>query len=259
MIDVDRLVAETFLRRVTWHEETASTNDLALQLAGTGDIVTPLLIGATRQLAGRGRGTNRWWGGTGTLMFSVLFDMNQLGLPQTLWPRFSLVTGLSVAEALEVFLPDAAIGLKWPNDVWLYEKKVCGILIEQAQQFPGRLVAGLGWNVNTSFSQAPDEIKGIATSMSDVSGMSFDFEHVLRCFLQRWEGNLDALIAGKLDLIDRWGRFCALSGYDVRLMTDEFVSHGRCLGVASDGALRLMVDGTERHCYAGTVRRSDLE
>ncbi|MEK6260480.1 MAG: biotin--[acetyl-CoA-carboxylase] ligase [Planctomycetota bacterium] len=257
MIDADRLLASTFVRRVEWLDEIGSTNDRALQLAGDLSVATPCLIGATRQVSGRGRGTNRWWSGEGTLMFSVLFDMPQLGIAQLEWPRFSLVTGLTVAETLEVFLPHDAVGLKWPNDVWLAGRKVCGILIEQPDRAPGRLVAGLGWNVNTSFSSAPDELRAIATSMREVTGSDHVCEDVLRCFLQRWEANLESLATGSFDLIAGWSRFCVLRDHRVRVSTTEADLTGDCRGIAADGAL-LIDDGEVTHrCYAGTVRLAE--
>ena len=254
MIDTEPLLATTFLRRAEWLDETSSTNDLALQWANDASVVTPCLIGATRQSDGRGRGTHRWYGSEGTLMFSVLFDMTALGIAQHLWPQFSLVTGLSVAETLEVFLPQSAVGLKWPNDVWLAGRKVCGILIEQPPRMPGRLVAGLGWNVNTAFASAPDELRSIATSMRDTSGSLVDENDVLRCFLQRWETNLTQLADGSFDLAARWTRFCVLRDQRIRVSATELECTGDCLGIASDGAL-LVNDGHQtRRYYAGTVR-----
>ena len=256
-MDADRLMASTFVRRVEWLDETGSTNDRALQLAGDVSVATPCLIGATRQVSGRGRGANRWWSGDGTLMFSALFDMPQLGIAQSQWPQFSLVTGLTVAETLEVFLPQTVIGLKWPNDVWLAGRKVCGILIEQPDRAPGRLVAGLGWNVNTSFLSAPDDLRAIATSMREVSGQSFLAEDVLLCFLQRWEANLESLAAGSFDLIAGWSRFCVLCDHRVQISTGEANLTGDCRGIAADGAL-LIDDGEVTHRrYAGTVRLAE--
>lgn len=257
VIDADRLMAATFLRRVDWFDEVGSTNDRALLLAGDVSVATPCLIGANRQISGRGRGANRWWSGDGTLMFSALFDMPVLGIAQSQWPLFSLVTGLTVAETLEIFLPRAAVGLKWPNDVWLAGRKVCGILIEQPDRAPGRLVAGLGWNVNTAFSSAPDDLRAIATSMRDVSGQTYLADDVLRCFLQRWENNLESLAAGNLNLIAGWSRFCVLRDHRVRISTDESELTGVCRGIADDGAL-LIDDGDMTHRrYAGTVRLAE--
>ncbi len=254
VIDTEQLVATTFLRRAEWFDETASTNDLALQWAGDAAVVTPCLIGATQQHAGRGRGANRWYGSGGTLMFSVLFDMTTLGITQNLWPQFSLVTGLTVAETIETFLPEASVGLKWPNDVWLDGRKVCGILIEQPERMPGRLVAGLGWNVNTAFATAPDELRSIATSMRESSGREIAAADVLHCFLQRWETNLISLAEGSFELVARWTRFCVLSDRRIRVSATEPECTGDCLGIATDGAL-LVNDGERlRRYYAGTVR-----
>lgn len=257
MIDADRLVASTFIRRVEWLDEIGSTNDEALRLASDLSATTPCLIGASRQVSGRGRGANRWWSGDGTLMFSSLFDMSQLGIAQSEWPQFSLVTGLTVAETLEMFLPQTAVGLKWPNDVWLAGRKACGILIEQPDRAPGRLVAGLGWNVNTSFLSAPDDLRTIATSMRDESGHDFIVEDVLECFLQRWETNLESLASGNFDLIAGWSRFCVLRGHRIRVSMAETELTGDCHGIAGDGALLIDTRGVTHRCYAGTVRLAD--
>ena len=92
---VARLTKSTFIRQAQWHDELASTNTTALELAADGGLVTPFMIGATRQRAGRGRGANSWWAGDGSLLVSVLFDMPALGLAQVQWPRFSLGTALA--------------------------------------------------------------------------------------------------------------------------------------------------------------------
>lgn len=254
MIDADKLLAETFVRQLEWFDEIGSTNDHVLRQASDLTVMTPYLVGASRQLSGRGRGTNRWWSGEGTLTFSTLFDMLRLGIEQSEWPRFSLVTGLAVAESLEAFLPTASIGLKWPNDVWLSGKKVCGILIEQPERAPGRLVAGLGWNVNTSFHSAPEELRAIATSMREASGREFCPNDVLACFLQRWEHNLTRLASGNLKLDAEWSRFCVLTGREIRVSLGDVERMGICDGIAADGSLLIHEGKSIHRCYAGTVR-----
>lgn len=257
MIDLDQLVSETFLRQAQWHQELPSTNTRAIELAADSAVETPFLIGATEQTAGRGRGGNRWWATSGTLMFSVLLDMQGLGLPQVEWPRFSLGTALSVAETIEAFLPNVAVGLKWPNDVWLGERKTCGILIEQSDRAPGRLVVGIGLNVNTQFNSAPEELRSIATSLHSESGQQFALQDVLIRFLQRWEINIRAQRDGDWDLCRLWSRLCVLSGRKVRVTSATGELTGECLGIADDGALRVVERGETHCCYAGTVRPLD--
>ena len=258
MIDLDQLVAETFVRQAQWHDELPSTNTRALELAGDSTITTPLLVGATGQSAGRGRGANTWWADDGTLMFSVLFDMPVLGIPQADWPRFSLGTALSVAETIETFLPHAAVGLKWPNDVWLGGRKACGILIEQPDRAPGRLVVGIGLNVNTQFATAPDDLRAIATSLHAESGQRLRMEDVLIRFLQRWDLNIAAQRDGGWDLRRQWSRLCVLNGRQVRVTSAAGGDIlGLCQGIADDGALLVADRGRTTRCYAGTVRAID--
>lgn len=257
MIDIEQLVAETFIRQGQWHSELPSTNTRAVELAADAAIETPFLIGTTEQTAGRGRGNNRWWATGGTLMFSVLLDMQHLGLPQVEWPRFSLGTALSVAETIEAFLPNVAVGLKWPNDVWIGARKTCGILIEQSDRAPGRLVVGIGLNVNTQFNFAPDELRSIATSMHGESGQQFALQDVLIRLLQRWEINIREQRDAGWDLCRLWSRLCVLSGRMVRITSATGDLTGECLGIADDGALRVAGAGGIHNCYAGTVRPID--
>jgi BirA family biotin operon repressor/biotin-[acetyl-CoA-carboxylase] ligase len=243
------------MTQAEWLPEVDSTNDLALARANQPGFQSPLLIGADSQTAGRGRGSNRWWGASGALMFSIVSDMSQLGLTQAAWPRFSLVTGLAISETLASFVSSMAVGLKWPNDVWLGRQKVCGILIEQSEQFPERLVIGVGLNVNNSFRDAPAENRAIATSMADATGgMTFSRTEVLLEFLSQWRRLTEQLASGQIDLVERWSRLCVLTGNPVVLTNGRNETTGVCAGIDSDGALLLRTAfSVERH-YAGTVR-----
>ena len=255
MIDIPRLLAETNLRQVEWFEQVDSTNDRALRLATQPILQTPYLIGADRQVSGRGRGTNRWWGSDGSLMFTVVVEMTSFGLTPVDWPRFSLVTGLAVSTMLSSFLPGSAVGLKWPNDVWLRGRKVCGILIEQCDRYPDRLVVGIGLNVNNSFKDAPEELRQIATSMSDAtSGFTFSRTDVLIRFLNEWKTLTQYVAEGSINLAERWSRACVLSGLPVKIINGNVEAIGVCAGIDSDGALLLRTAfALEKH-YAGTVR-----
>jgi BirA family biotin operon repressor/biotin-[acetyl-CoA-carboxylase] ligase len=255
VIDVPRLVAESCLRHVEWLEQVDSTNDRALLIASQAVIESPLLIGAEEQSAGRGRGANRWWGAEGSLMFSILVEMPRLNLSPADWPRFSLVTGLALSETLASFLPSVSVGLKWPNDVWLGQRKVCGILIEQSDRFPDRLVVGIGLNVNNSFDAAPEEQRQVATSMSDAAqGHQFDRTDILIDLLSRWRLLSQQLAEGEINLVERWSRTCVLTGHPVTLSSGKRETTGVCTGIDGDGALLLRTAfAVERH-YAGTVR-----
>lgn len=251
----DRILAETCVRHVEWLNQIDSTNNRALQMLATSERETPFLIGSDEQTAGRGRGANRWWGTSGSLMFSLGVDMPALGLRPTAWPRFSLLTGLAVSETLISFLPAARVGLKWPNDVWIGGRKVCGILIEQSDRSADRLVIGVGLNVNNSFRDAPDDQRRIAISMTDAAGDNqFSRTDVLIMFLNCWRRLAAELADGELNLVERWSHQCVLSGKPVTLTDGHRETTGICAGIDDDGSLLLRTAFSLERCYAGTVR-----
>ena len=122
--------------------EIASTNSELMRRARTGSL-EPVLLVAQRQTAGRGRLGRSWAGDAGrSLTFS-------LGLPLAPgdWSGLSLAVGVSLAESLH-----PRIQLKWPNDLWLADRKLAGVLIETASfgegAGPGRYaVIGIGINI----------------------------------------------------------------------------------------------------------------
>jgi BirA family biotin operon repressor/biotin-[acetyl-CoA-carboxylase] ligase len=179
MFDLPRIASETFARSVDFHESIGSTNDRALELARSPDQSLPCLVLAEQQTGGRGRGTNAWWSSEGSLTFSVLIDASEFGLSRDIWPQISLASGLAVCEAVTEFLQYKRVQLKWPNDVFLESRKVSGLLVEVPDPKVSRIVIGIGLNVNNSVQSAPDELREIATTMSDVGLNAFEMTEVL--------------------------------------------------------------------------------
>lgn len=154
--------------------ECDSTNTYASDLSGQGNVPEGTVIITSRQFLGRGQRGNTWQTQDGAnLTFSIL-----------LYPRFlepSKQFMLSQAIALGIWdmvtrlgIPDAAI--KWPNDIMVDGKKVCGILIEnqvRGQVFSQSIV-GIGLNVNQKEFQHPQ-----ATSISLVTGKPFELNWML--------------------------------------------------------------------------------
>ena len=99
---------------------------------------------ADQQRAGRGRAQNRWWSAPGSLTFSLVVDGHDWNLSARSWPRISLGTSLAVSDVLRWIVPTENVQLKWPNDVFVRSKKVCGILVESSPQCPSFLVIGVG-------------------------------------------------------------------------------------------------------------------
>jgi BirA family biotin operon repressor/biotin-[acetyl-CoA-carboxylase] ligase len=248
------LQADTFLRGTEHHAEIHSTNDRALELCTVADLPVPYLVLADRQTSGRGRGANRWWSSDGALLFSIIVDAAEFALPESRWPQMSLTVGVTICEVLGK-VSSAAVGLKWPNDIWLNHRKVCGILVEVPPVQRGRLVIGIGLNVNNSFTSAPPELQTIATSLRDEDGAEYDRNQLLGEIMRQLDVDLRRLAVNDLSLPGRWQSLCVLRERIVSLDTSQQVVTGRCLGIAADGALRLQTHSGEKRFYGGIVRR----
>jgi len=171
-------------KAVEWHESLPSTNST---LRGLVDGESPALggtvIAARGQTAGRGRGQRQWVSAPGKdLTFSFLLRVGERREDLAAIP---LVAGLGAAEGL------ASLGLgcrlKWPNDILVGGRKICGILAEQVAGGPAggtAIIVGMGVNVNMSEAQAR-QIDRPATSILIETGRNLGVEEVLKVVLER--------------------------------------------------------------------------
>ena len=161
-LDVDvlaRLLAtRTLGRNLRMEAQTASTNDIAKQLAGDGAPDGTVVL-ADQQFRGRGRQGRSFASPAGVGLYMSLLLRPQVAI--SCLPQLTLLAAVATAEAIEEvsFLP---VELKWPNDILIGKKKAGGILTEsflQANQSPVAVV-GIGINVNTTLEQFPAELRG---------------------------------------------------------------------------------------------------
>ena len=255
--DVQRLIAHTFIEHVEHRGECASTNDLAIELAGRGEMPLPGIVIADRQTAGRGRGANQWWSGPGALTISIVLDAVSAGLRPERWSQIALTAGLAGCEAIGSFAAGHDARLKWPNDVYLDGRKICGILTEVPSQAAGRVVVGVGINVNNSLADAPEELRLRSTSLIDATGTAVNRVEVLVRLLQVFEERLGMLARGDDELFEAWQRCCLLTGRLVQITSGDRVTTGYCHGIDASGALRVQTGTAEERCVSGTVQVLD--
>lgn len=235
------------------HASIGSTNDRALQLAGDPDLAMPALIVADEQTAGRGRGANRWWAAPGSLTFSLIVDCGPSRISPERLPQQSLSAGLAICQAIESLLPHESPQLKWPNDVYLRMRKVCGILIEGVSGAVQRMVIGVGINVNNSFADAPEELREKASSLADLTGRSLDRGAVLAEVVERIVESWNLASQAPTDLAAEFAPYCLLTGRLVRLRIQQELHIGLCRGIASDGGLILENEAGRRAFHTGIV------
>ncbi len=272
MIDLDRLLRETFVARAELHAELGSTNDRAQQAAAEGGPL-PLLVLAERQTAGRGRGGNRWWTGRGSLAFSLLLPP----LPDTMagsprWrgkrpgetkpssqapsqqPATSLVglaAAVAVVEAAGGRLPDVPLGIHWPNDVFAAGRKLAGVLVEVLPG--GHVVVGIGMNCNDSAADAPAELRDRIATLCDLAGREHPLGEVLIDVLAAFKRLLDTLLSDPAAVAGQADARCLQRDEWLRVESGSQVVEGRCLGIAPDGALELQTREGRKTLYSGVV------
>jgi BirA family biotin operon repressor/biotin-[acetyl-CoA-carboxylase] ligase len=251
--DVERIRVSGHVAEIEVHSEIGSTNDRAIERSDEPTLRCPCLILADRQTSGRGRGGNVWWSAPGALTFSLVLEPRRVGLATEAFPQVALAVGLAVCEAIGQILPQASAGLKWPNDVFLCGKKVSGILLESPRADSGRLIVGVGINVNNSLSSAPVDLRETAISLIDVAGGSIDRTGVLIAVLERLDVWLRALAVQPRDVFERWRHSCLLTGKRVCLQSGTREVEGLCAGIDESGRLLISTPlGTEAH-RSGTV------
>jgi BirA family biotin operon repressor/biotin-[acetyl-CoA-carboxylase] ligase len=228
-----------------------STNDAARRIASESPGEVGLLVVADSQTAGRGRGSNRWWTGDGSIAFSLLFDPRQYAID----PRFSgmipLSAALAVVDAVTERLPSPAVGIHWPNDVYIGPRKLAGVLVEGLPD--GRRVLGLGCNVNNSVAAAPPEVAAIVASLVDELGAQLDRDDFLSDVLQRLDAALVCLGSEPTELATLADELCQQRGRVLNVQTGDETVTGVCAGIASDGALLLDTITGRRTIYSGVV------
>lgn len=160
-------------------DETDSTNRYLQQLLAKRALPEGSLVVADYQTAGKGQVGNSWEAERGAnLLFSLLLRPDFL--PANRQFLISQIASLSVKETLETYTD--SIRVKWPNDVYWKDRKICGMLIENdlAGEYLHTSVIGVGLNINQQCfrSDAPNPI-----SLAQITGQPHDREEVLQRFL----------------------------------------------------------------------------
>lgn len=247
-------------RTLVSFEEIDSTNTQAMLAATTG---TPhgTVYTTESQTAGRGRMGRTWMASPGeNLTFSILLR------PSFAPYRFGLITvaaGLAVAEALDGLTPPARPAIKWPNDIQLDGRKVCGMLLESSISSSGsrsgHVVLGIGLNVNQV--EFPEEIATTASSLRLMTGKEQDRPAILAAILLRFEQRYEQLENGETEaLVAAYEQRLAGIGQTItlRFLGSDRTFEGVIQGVDASGGLRLWTPQGEQVFHSGEVTTNPL-
>jgi BirA family transcriptional regulator, biotin operon repressor / biotin---[acetyl-CoA-carboxylase] ligase len=239
--------------KVIHYFRTESTNtvalDLSLQEGPHGTVVI-----AEEQTAGRGRMGRTWYSEKSSGIYvSVLL---RPPLSPAAAPILTLLAGLAVAEAIRS-VTGLSVDIRWPNDVLVNGKKVCGILTEMQAELDRlhRVVLGIGINVN--HREMPEELCEFATSLALEGGQSYSRLQILVALLWQLERYYHRLLKdGNAAIIGPWAAASSYAeGKRVCIKTQAGELTATTAGLDPTGALKIRFeDGKEELFVAGEIR-----
>ncbi|MDO9548060.1 MAG: biotin--[acetyl-CoA-carboxylase] ligase [Candidatus Marinimicrobia bacterium] len=240
------------LQHTILHYKTIdSTNRFLLDAE---DLRNGTVVLADDQTAGRGR-FNRVWQSLPekALLFSILLNkFYNLRTPAV----YTFLAAVGVYRGLRKILPASInLSLKWPNDVLLNGKKVCGILVQGkiAGGCYEKLVIGIGLNVNQPPQFFVDKLER-ATSLAAETGVEWNRDEVLNHALTAIDHLLIVLQeSGERPIIVMWQDACESIGQEIAIDDGKKVYRGIFDGLSEDGGLRLQTKSGPMQFYAGDV------
>lgn len=220
--------------RLHYHDELDSTNDEARRLAEAGAEHGTVVL-CDHQTAGRGRRGASWVCEPGDgLLFSMVVRPT---FPQTMWSRIALASGIGITEALNhKWAAEAQV--KWPNDIYIQNRKCAGILTEAREDF---VIVGIGINVMSAPSSGDARMDAVA--VADVVSGQISRELVLALLLQGVLNEVEACAEGFDGQLRRLQQHCYLRGKRIRFVAHEKDFTGLVTGLNAEGALLVEVDG----------------
>lgn len=233
-------------------KEIDSTNNEAKRLAENGTAGHGTLVVSELQTAGKGRRGRGFISPEGCGIFMSLVIKDEIRPERA--SMLTLVMGLAVQQAIKN-LTDLKPQIKWPNDIVVNGKKLCGILTEMSIQedYISHIVIGTGVNVNNE--SFPEELKELATSVYMETGKKVSrcemIAEIMRCFEADYEKYLPT--QDLRELINEYNAVLINRGRTVRVLDPREPYSGTALGIRDDGELMVETEDGVRVVSAGEV------
>lgn len=240
-------------RQIQVFQETSSTNEVALRLAGDG-VAEGAVVFAEHQSRGRGRLGRAWFGSAGKSVLMSLLLRPALRPPEA--ARLTILGAAATARAVEK-LTAVRTSIKWPNDVIVGEEKLAGILTEMRAE-PDRihhLVLGIGLNVNQTKTDFPEELRRRCCSLQILTGQMWNRAAVAAALLKELDWDYQRMKEGRFaEVAAEWQSRCATLGRQVAVQYGKSTIHGRAEAIDGDGALLLRTgSGLVKRILGGDV------
>ena len=255
---LSRLPEDCLCRKVECFDTLDSTNTRIKQLAELGESEGTLVL-AEEQTAGKGRRGRGWESEPGVGIWMTLLLRPKFA--PTKIPGITLLTALALTKAVHEVCGVSAV-IKWPNDVLIAKKKICGILTEMSSEenYVHYVALGIGINVNNSVF--PQEIRDIAGSIFQQTGKKVNRAELAACmvrilceYYRRFaeDKDLSSFVEEyNAVLANRDEEVCVYYGM-IEQSSPEKTERGIARGIDSYGALLVEIDGKIKRIVSGEV------
>ena len=228
------------------YEKLISTSKQATKLIKNETAQGNFLIISNQQTGGIGRGKNNWSSPPGGIwLTSALYGLSVSS-------SLTIFTGICIHKALCDLFPkiETDLNIKWPNDIYLNNKKLCGILASHNQSNKYHL---LGIGLNSNIDKFPDEISETAISLSNFLGIEVENELIITKIFDNFTEDFPEFVEGNLNS-KYYNNHSLLKGKEIILDTDFDQYAGLCKGINKSGAIQIeLKSGMIQPFYAGSV------
>lgn len=236
---------------IRYLSDIVSTNTHAMELGAQGAGEGTIVI-AEVQTGGKGRMGRAWISPIGNLFFSLILRPS---VSPHHAPLMTLVGAVAVATALGK-LPGVKAGIKWPNDILVSGKKVCGLLTEMSAETDRirHLVLGIGINCNMDLGLLPEDVRMHATSLLAASGKAVDRTQVLAVVLAELDRWYQVFLRDRQGILAAWKDLNVTIGRTITVSGAGEALSGIAAGIDNEGRLMVtLADGSTRTVAAGDV------
>lgn len=231
--------------------EVMSTNTIAKFLSMNG-VGNGAVVISEKQTKARGRSGKNWESPLGGVWLSIILNPN---VNHSKIPLITLATGVAVENTLKrIGVKNAEI--KWPNDILIHGKKVCGILTEAITSFNTieSVIIGVGIDANISIENFPEELRENMTTLNDEIGEKVDENLLIKLFLEEFEKISEQFINEEYEtILKEWRKNSYTIGKTVEVHEPFSKPYdGYVLGISRDGSLVVeKIDGTLEKVISG--------
>ncbi len=253
-LNADLIIKEledTVFSKIIILDEVDSTNELAKRIIKEEKPQEGILIIAEDQSAGKGRMKRRWWSKKYlNLLFSLLLKPK---IDRRLGFSLNMAAAISFVEAIKEIY-DIEVMIKWPNDLYIKEKKLAGILTEFFLE--GNLLSYviIGMGINVNWAPEREDMIYPATCLAKEKGMYIKREPILVEGLKKFDRYYKDILSNHLEeLYEKWNKKCMILGKEVLVRDKDREIKGIALRVEKDGTLIVKVADKEVKILYGDV------